>query len=894
VSDAQTPDLRAAAQELHDAGLCVLSIKADGTKKPALAWMQYKVTRSTPEEHDEWFNDTRPRGVAVVYGAVSGNVQLIEFEGLAIKEGLLDEATEIMQASGLGDEWQSILDGWASESPSGGRHYRVRLDGAPVRGNIKLASRLAREDEYTPEERQRLAEKPNAKIVRVLIETRGEGGYGIVEPSGGAVHATGKPYVRVAGSPAGIPTVSSDVLDAIHDVLRMLDAMPKAESPKVAPRELPPLPDGGLRPGEDFEARTHWEEIIGDEFDAIFTRGSTTYWRRKGKNRGISATTGHASDKDRLFVFTTSTVFEHETPYGKFAAYTLLTQGSTNQAAFKQAAGELRRRGFGSEPPRRRLNVVPQQAGPFNDGSSALDPDPIPDPGEGFERGPDLKVVTGRAELDITNEADAIDGLLEIMAAGQLPDLYKRSGGPCWVHRDDNDNPLMQQLGTDNLRAYLADHVTTYQVVMDPLTEGTKEVRELLMPKTCSTVLGRKDWPLPPLKGIVTSPVIRPNGTLLQAPGYDRETGLYLAPKVALRRLRPEVTADSLAKAKEIILEQMLADFPWAQPSDRAHYLGALLTPILRPYFYGPTPMFVITATAPGSGKSLLKDILKYGYGIAETAWPENDTELRKSITTQLYTTGQPVVVLDNLPNGYIIKSPVISSLLTAEHWGDRVLGSTNSVTMPNDRLWILTGNGLRTGGDNGRRAMWVRLDPNCPDPDQRDGFRVGDLRPWLRINASTVVAALVTMVRAWIAEGAPTIRTRKGDYSEWASMVAGLLDFLGVPGWMADRGQSAGQDDEEQEWAAFLAAWHRKLGDEPVATGAVIAAVQEQLPRQKNGEPPSAQGLGGWLKSRDGRYFSAPGLDSYKPVKVWDSHKCQNLWRVEVHQARTGSRSEG
>jgi hypothetical protein len=60
-----------------------------------------------------------------------------------------------------------------------------------------------------------------------------------------------------------------------------------------------------------------------------------------------------------------------------------------------------------------------------------------------------------------------------------------------------------------------------------------------------------------------------------------------------------------------------------------------------------------------------------------------------------------------------------------------------------------------------------VRLDPNCPDPDQRDGFRVGDLRPWLRANASTVVAALVTMVRAWLAASAPTERIRKGDYSE-------------------------------------------------------------------------------------------------------------------------------
>ncbi|MDG9705562.1 bifunctional DNA primase/polymerase [Streptomyces sp. DH37] len=879
MSDAPIQDMRAAARELHDAGLCVLPIKADGSKAADVrSWTPYKVNRSTPEEHDRWFDGARPRGIAVVYGAVSGNVEMIEFEGHAIADGVLGEVTDIMEASGLGEEWRGILTGWATESPSGGRHFRVRVDGAPVPGNTKLASRLAREDEYTPEERQRLAEKPGARIVRVQIETRGEGGYGLVEPSGGTVHASGKSYVRIAGGPATIPTLDAEVMEAIRGVCRMVDTLPKPETPKTAPRDLRPLPDGGVRPGEDYEARTDWADILQPEgWTFVYQHGQTRYWRRPGKDRGVSATTGRAADRDRLYVFTTGTEFTAEAPYTKFGAYALLHHGGNH----KQAAAELRRRGYGSEPPRRRLNVVPAQAGPFNDGSSALAPDDVPDL-EAFEGdGPDLRVVSGRPELDITNEADALDGVLQLMRDGRLPDLYKRASGPCWVHQDDNGNPVMQQLGTDNLRAYLADHVTSYVVKRDPLTEGLVEERELFMPKTCGTVLGRKDWPLPPLRGIVTSPVIRPDGTLLQAPGYDQATGLYLQPRVPLRRLQPQVTADSLGRAKDIVLNQMLADFPWAQESDRAHFLGALLTPIVRPYFHGPTPMFLITATAPGSGKSLLKDILKYAYGTAETAWPENDTELRKSITTQLYTTGQPVVVLDNLPNGFVIKSPVLSSLLTSEHWGDRVLGATASVSMPNDRLWILTGNGLRTGGDNGRRAMWVRLDPNCPDPDQRDGFRVGDLRPWLRGNASTVVAALVTMVRAWLADGGATIRTRKGDYSEWASLMAGLLDFLGVPGWMADRSDAAQQDDELLEWIGFLTAWRDKLGDEPVSTGAILAAVPEQVPRHpKTGDLPTVNALGKWLKARDGRYFG-----TLKAVRVWNPAKCQNTWRVEAHQ---------
>lgn len=883
MTDPQPTDLRASARELHDAGLCVIPIKADGSKAPSVrSWTPYKLERSTPDEHDTWFGSGRPAGLAVVYGAVSGNVEMIEFEGHAVREGLLDEATEIMGASGLGEPWAQVLTGWATESPSGGRHYRVRVEGAEVPSNTKLSSRLAREDEYTDAERQRLREKPGARIIRVQIETRGQGGYGLVEPSGGAVHASGQPYVRLKGGPATIPTLDAGTWQAVRDVCRMLDTLPKPESPKTAPRPQQPLPEGGVRPGEDFEGRATWDEILRGLFRPLITRGSTTYWGWADGVGGVKATTGRDPEHDRLWVFATGSELQADTPYTKFGAYAALNHGGN----FKAAASDLRRQGYGSEPPRRRLSSVPAQQH-FADGSSALDPDHAPDPEGAFEGGPQLRSVPSRPELDITNEADGIDGVLALMADGRLPDLYKRSGGPCWVYRDDNDDPVVQQLGTDNLRAYLADHVSSFTVKRNPVTEQLEEERELLMPKSCATLLGRKDWPLPVLRGVVTSPVIRPDGSLLEAPGYDRSTGLYLEPRVPLRRLQPQVTRDSLDRAKDIVLGQVLADFPWVAASDRANFLGALLTPIVRAYFHGPTQMVAITATAAGSGKTLLKDIFKFCYGTADTAWPENDTELRKSITTQLYGTGSPVVSFDNLPNGFVLKTPLLSALLTGEHWGDRILGATGKVTMRNDRLWLVTGNALRTGGDQRRRVLWVKLDPDCPDPDQRDGFRIGDLRPWLRANASTLVAALVTLVRAWLAAGAPRIRVRKGDYSEWASMMAGLLDFLGVEGWMADSADAQTQDDEAQEWAYFLEMWRETYGAEPLATGALIKGLPNHVPR-KGDEPPSANQLGIWLKARQGRYFG-----THKAVLVVDSHRKQNLWRVEAHADQGTGRHE-
>ncbi|MCP8711243.1 bifunctional DNA primase/polymerase, partial [Streptomyces sp. AC04842] len=348
MTDTQPTDLRAAARELHDAGLCVLPITADGTKKPAVPWMSYKVERTTPEQHDAWFSGDRPRGIAVVYGAVSGGVELLEFEGLALREGLLDEATEIMEAAGpqIAEAWNAILTGWVTESPSGGRHYRVRVEGGDVPRNTKLASRLAREDEYTEAERQRLRERPNARITRVLVETRGEGGYGLVEPSSGTVHATGRPYVRLAGGPDTIPVLDADTMAAIRDHCRMLDQLPQPEAPRTAPRPAPPRPDGSLRPGDDFEARADWADILKGVFRPLHTRGRETYWGWADGVGGVKATTGR-DEQDRLFVFATGSEFQSEVPYSKFGAYALLNHGGDHKAA----ARELARQGYGSRHP---------------------------------------------------------------------------------------------------------------------------------------------------------------------------------------------------------------------------------------------------------------------------------------------------------------------------------------------------------------------------------------------------------------------------------------------------------------------------------------------------------------------------------------------------------------
>lgn len=386
MSDDQNPTLTAALA-LHNAGCSVVAVRADGSKHPRGTWKEYQTERATEQTIRAWFNNAHP-GVGIIAGAVSGNLEMLELEGRAIDEGVLAELVDIVQASGFSDLWQRITTGWLERSPSGGLHLHYRIDGTPVPGNTKLASRLAREDEYTDDERALLAKKPGKKILRGWIETRGEGGFVVTAPSHGPVHDSGKPYELLAGGPVSVPVITAEEHRALHDLCRMLDQVP---SDDVAKGEVtggtsdigadqaafwnstPARPDGGTTPGDDFEARTDWTEILKPHgWTLLHSSGRTRYWRRPGKDRGISATTGRAEDRDRLYVFTSSTEFDVERPYTKFGAYALLEHGGDHSAA----ARELKRRGYGTQPERHLRPVPNQRADPAPahaiDGTAAL------------------------------------------------------------------------------------------------------------------------------------------------------------------------------------------------------------------------------------------------------------------------------------------------------------------------------------------------------------------------------------------------------------------------------------------------------------------------------------------------------------------------------------------
>lgn len=325
------------ALALHNNGITVIPTKPDTSKSPALAWKHYQNHPNTADEIRAWFNPNHPHnyGLAIVTGKNSGNLEMAEIEGKATHH--IPEIAQLAQDTGLGDLWAKINNGWVEQSPTGGIHWIYRVDPTiKLPGNTKLARK------HNPNGTPRW---------EVLTETRSEGGYFIAAPTTGDHHTTGRPWVLLNGGPNQTPTLTAAEREQFHTLLSTIgDEEPEQTPPPTLTPNTTTDWSNGAKPGEDYENQTTWDEILTPhDWTRTHTHGRTSYWIRPGKNPrdgGISATTGRDPERDRLYVFTTSTEFEAETPYTKFGAYALLEHGND----YKAAAKHLAKQGYGTEP----------------------------------------------------------------------------------------------------------------------------------------------------------------------------------------------------------------------------------------------------------------------------------------------------------------------------------------------------------------------------------------------------------------------------------------------------------------------------------------------------------------------------------------------------------------
>ncbi len=507
------------------------------------------------------------------------------------------------------------------------------------------------------------------------------------------------------------------------------------------------------------------------------------------------------------------------------------------------------------------------------------------------------QIETGSAPVTIRAITEAIDsGVIRhtYVSGGQVVHVEAVSG-TAQPAAGDEDAPLpvtSTRVGPAELAALLAARTFTYREITRKTKGGGDETFKSEVtppPSILGAALAPKTWPrLRPLHGIAGAPVLRPDGTLLQEPGYDRATGLYLASKVPLDPVPAEPTAGQVQAALDFLLSSFLRDFPWIAPADRANYAGLLVTPILRGYLRTLIPFGVVTSTMPGSGKTILTCGLGMLYGQRVLTWTADDQELRKSITSVL---ADPVgtIIFDNLAEGTVINSPVLARLITDRTWADRLLGKNTTAAFHNDRVWTATGNGLRLGGDMATRTVLVRLNPNMPHPEERTGFAIPNLDQWILApgNQRKMLWNLLVLVVDWTRNGAPRktgITMRQ--FTPWAEAVGGFLAHHGIEGFLGNIQDVRNIDDEDAAWAAFLGQWRKVQGDKQVTTRQLRQSADAVMGVDQwdglflddgRGKIPGDKSLGKRLAGHIDRYHG-----SYVLRSEMDRHTKIRTWRVE------------
>jgi len=298
------------------------------------------------------------------------------------------------------------------------------------------------------------------------------------------------------------------------------------------------------------------------------------------------------------------------------------------------------------------------------------------------------------------------------------------------------------------------------------------------------------------LSSIVESPTIRPDGSVIQNHGYDQSTGLFFCPNSCFPKVSENPTIEDAKNAANDLLE-VVQDFPFHEEIDRSGWLAMVLTMIGRTAIKGCCPMFAVSATTAGSGKTKLADlanIISTGRPIPKKSFPKNDAEMGKIITS-VAIEAISSMLLDNIDQ--TLGGASLDACLTATSWSDRVLGTnTTTGSLPMRTIWVATGNNLKFGSDIARRVIPIKLSAMVENPEEREDFKVEDIISWTTENRPRLAIAALTILRAYFVAGCPKQPGGQfGSFENWSAVIRGSIVWCGLADPLKTR-ESAKADD--------------------------------------------------------------------------------------------------
>ncbi|MBK9126299.1 MAG: hypothetical protein IPM13_00655 [Phycisphaerales bacterium] len=397
-------------------------------------------------------------------------------------------------------------------------------------------------------------------------------------------------------------------------------------------------------------------------------------------------------------------------------------------------------------------------------------------------------------------------------------DLYQRGGILVRVIRDRQPSDgILRCDGSATIQAMPAANLRermTRVATFTKLNRKGEEVAAHPAPWLVSAVEARAEWDgIRHLMGVSDTPILRPDGSIWQSPGYDERTGVLFepAPGAAFPPIHPEVNIDDADAALGTLLE-VVCDFPFESEEHKAAWLAGLLTPLARFAFTGPSPLFLIDANVRGAGKGLLAQTIGrivLGREMPVSSYAHDSDEMRKKLTA-IAIAGDRMILFDNLEGSF--GNDALDRALTSTRWKDRILGKSEEVELPLIPAWFATGNNVQVAADTLRRIVHVRLDCLSERPEERSGFKHDNLLAWIEANRGKLLAAALTILSAYLGSGR-AVRDLKpfGSFEGWSSVVREAVVWIGLPDPCLTRTKLAESADTTTDvLGQLIAAWEQ------------------------------------------------------------------------------------
>lgn len=578
---------------------------------------------------------------------------------------------------------------------------------------------------------------------------------------------------------------------------------PPAAPVKVVRDTRKPTSAGDVMPLTDYDQRAGRDDVErmleGAGWEQTGGRGSVSYWARPGKSTraGHSATLGYVADAV-LSVFSTDDPDLPGEPgkgkhYGPAAIYVRLLHSGVATSAAK----DLYAQGYGTRMA------------------------PAAEPRQPARAAGDERPRIGVRDLDIPQIVKpAWEALI---AANEPPALFRRDNVLYALDRGDDGAMALVEVDKRRLRGRLA-RVAVFE---DSREKQGKFVSWVVEPPSpiLDDMLTRIDPRVPLISRITRCPIIMADGTIVSALGYHAGARVYYDPRPGLvvPGIADQPTPAQIAAARALIVDEMLGDFAFVSAADRAHAVALLLLPFARELIAGPTPLHVIEAPTPGSGKTLLASVLmRPALGADATPITEgrDDAEWQKKITSVLAAT--PAAVLIDNVNKPLFGS-ALSTALTSTIHSDRLLGSNTMTRYPIRCAWLATANNPTMSGEMARRSIRIRIDPKVDQPWKRDNFKHANLLAWTREHEGDLIAAALTLIRAGLQAEAPTLPPL-GSFEHWTATLGRILHTAQIPGFLQNLDELYDRADTEgAAWRALIGAWWEAHQGATIGTGDIF-----------------------------------------------------------------------